>query len=453
MRKIIAEKLLSALSILQDLGPFSGASSTELAQRTGLSLATVKRQLAQLVNTGVVASTGQARATRYRLVAPAVLEAQQVPETYQNGTDGLIWSPGSRTMRHVLSQPLASRNPVTYQRSFVDDYLPNHSALLPRDVAAELASAGRMAGQQPAGTYARKVLEQLLIDLSWSSSRLEGNRYTLPDTVELFQTGLVKGDSDAVMLLNHKRAIEFLVEAAPEYGLTAALVRNLHAVLMQDLLADTAGLGAIRQKVVNISHTVYVPTQNPALLEEMFELILHKSRLIKNPVEAAFFLWLQLAYLQPFEDGNKRSSRLAANVPLMLYNCAPLSFLDVDLHDYALAMIAVYERRDVAMAIDLFVWTYRRSLRKYQVIMEAMGAPDPLRLKYRELLSEVMVQIVRERCNIDEAYAALQLSDQSVPGLREMLVHELSRLDGFNCARFRLTMGVTEAWIRDGRPQ
>ena len=114
----------------------------------------------------------------------------------------------------------------------------------------------------PAGSYARKVLEQLLIDLSWSSSRLEGNRYTLLDTEELFKSGAAATDSDAVMLLNHKAAIEFLVDAVPTQGLGAGLIRNLHAVLMQDLLMDAASLGAIRNKVVNISGTAFVPHAN-----------------------------------------------------------------------------------------------------------------------------------------------------------------------------------------------
>jgi Fic family protein len=107
---------------------------------------------------------------------------------------------------------------------------------------------------------------------------------------------------------------------------------------------------------------------------------------IKNPIEAAFFLWVNLAYLQPFEDGNKRTSRLCANLPLLLQNCAPLSFMDVEKADYALAVLAVYEQQNVSLAVELFEWTYSRSIDKYAAILEAMGAPDPFRVKYRELL-------------------------------------------------------------------
>jgi Fic family protein len=147
----------------------------------------------------------------------------------------------------------------------------------------------------------------------------------------------------------------------PEQGLTLGVVCNLHAVLMQDLLFDSGGLGAIRRKVVNIDDTVYIPSQVPSLLSEMLDRLLATAAQVKNPLEAAFLLWVHIAYLQPFEDGNKRTSRLSANMPLMLYNRAPLAFLDVDRALYAEAMLGVYERRDVSLAVDLFEWTYRRS--------------------------------------------------------------------------------------------
>ena len=426
-------------------------TSTELAQKVSASWATVKRQLESLVVSGQVVREGKARATRYRLANRAM--GSRIAESPLSPFAGPVGSQAGQELRAMLTRPLSMREVVTYQRAFVDDYVPNHSALLPQACAAELATLGRMQGQQPAGTYARKVLEPLLIDLSWSSSRLEGNRYSLFATAELFKSGVAGGDIDAVMLLNHKAAIEFLVDTAPEYGLTSALIRNLHAVLMQDLLADASGLGSIRQKVVNISDTTFIPTQVPSLLEEMFNLILEKARQVKNPVESAFFLWVNLAYLQPFEDGNKRTSRLAANVPLMLYNCAPLSFLDVDVQDYAYAMMGVYEYRNVALAADLFDWAYRRSINKYAVTLEAMGMPDPLRLQFREALNDAMGLVVREGKTAEHATAALSLPPGQVASFRPLLDAELRMLEVYNCARYRLTMGQVKQWIEAGRPQ
>lgn len=455
--RLTRDALLQAMAALASAG-HEFVSSTQLVEATGSSLPAVKRMLSKLVDEGQIIVTGKARATRYRLPATGAPLAAGTPTAHPPAVAAAsraapTWRAASLELRQQLTLPLAARAPVTYRREFVDNYKPNESFLLPRELAEELTALGRLPGQLPAGTYVRKVLEQLLIDLSWSSSHLEGNRYTLLDTEELFKSGAAATDGDAVMLLNHKAAIEFLVDAVPAQGLSAGLVRNLHAVLMQDLLAEVGALGAIREKVVNISGTTYVPTQAPAVLQEMFERIISTAQHIKNPLEAAFFLWVNLAYLQPFEDGNKRVSRLTANVPLMLYNQAPLSFLDVDREDYALAMMGVYESCDVSMAADLFDWTYRRSQAKYKVVLESSGSPDPFRVKYREALNEAVGLVVRSRKPAVEVLAGLGLPDEDAPKFRLLLAQELKALAIFNCARYRLGLKETQAWIDEGRPQ
>ncbi|MDQ1920470.1 hypothetical protein [Massilia pseudoviolaceinigra] len=160
-----------------------------------MNKSSVKRMLSSLVSAGKVEVTGKARATRYRLRptdAPVVGEQveKQVPAVAKSPGVGPRWRTASLQLRQQLTMPLAARTPVTYRREFVDDYKPNETFLLPPELADELVALGRLPGQLPAGTYARKVLEQLLIDLSWSSSRLEGNRYTLLDTEELFKAAL-----------------------------------------------------------------------------------------------------------------------------------------------------------------------------------------------------------------------------------------------------------------------
>ena len=155
----------------------------------------------------------------------------------------------------------------------------------------------------------------------------------------------------------------------------------------------------------------------------------------------------------PGSTANKRVSRLAANVPLMLYNQAPLSFLDVDREDYALAMMGVYESRNVSMAVDLFDWTYRRSQSKYKVVIESMGSPDPFRVKYRETLNEAVGMVVRDRKDMDEALAILGLPEEDALKFQQLLVRELAALENFNCARYRLGIKQTQAWIDEGRPR
>jgi hypothetical protein len=238
----------------------------------------------------------------------------------------------------------------------------------------------------------------------------------------------------------------------PEYGITVPVVRNIQSLLMQGLLENPDSLGAIRQTVVNITDSVYVPTQVPNLLEEMLGIVVEKARHIKNPVEAAFFLWVNIAYLQPFEDGNKRTSRLCANLPLMLSNCAPLSFLDVEAQDYAIAVTGVYERLDMTLATELFAWTYRRSIEKYRVILESMGGPDPLRARLREQLGDAVRNVVLESKTAQKASDDLSLDTADLGAFLDMLRKELQSLEAYNCARYRLSLRRTEEWITKGRP-
>jgi len=451
------DTILRFLARQRDLG-HAELSRAEIAAALGEPPATVLRYLNRLMTDGKVIQSGSTTASRYGLanredVTPA---ATPSPATLPGDTTSVAsppWSSSSTTLFAALDAPLGARKPVTYQRKFVDDYRPNQTFLLPESLANDLFREGRMQGQQPAGTYARNVIAPLLIDLSFSSSRLEGNRYTRLDTEVLFRSGNANPqDKDAIMLLNHKRAIEFLIDEVPLYGLTVIVIRNIHTLLMQGLLHDEDSLGAIRQKVVNISNTTYVPAQMPSLLEEMLGVIVAKARDIKNPVEAAFFLWVNLAYLQPFEDGNKRTSRLSANIPLLMYNCAPLSFLDVTDDDYSRAKIGVYERLDISAAADLFAWTYRRSIEKYAVQIQAAGLPDLFRATHRDAINELVSRVVRERHSLGKAVAEFDLPAQDAEKLTELVKGDIDRLGEHNFARYRLTLRELMHWVDAGRP-
>ncbi len=411
---------------------------------------TVNRHLARMATAGTVRKLYTGPATRYALPAPAAVAS--TPAT-PPASQGFQFSANRQPIINQLAAPIGTRKPVAYQRSFVEGYVPNQSALIPTAMAQELFEKGRTPGQQPAGTYARKVLEQLLIDLAWHSSRLEGNRKSLLDTQALFERGRSPGDDeDALMLLNHKDAIEFVVDEVPHYGIRDVVVRNINSLLMNGLLRHSDALGKTRHTVVTITDSVYVPLQAPQLLDEMLASIVDKCCQIKNPIEAAFFLWVNIAYLQPFEDGNKRTSRLCANLPLLLQNCAPLSFLDVERADYALAVLAVYEQQDVALAVELFEWTYRRSIDKYAAVLEAMGTPDPFRLKYRELLGDAVQQIVVRAAVAADLVPTLGIDSADQERFARMLREELQHLETCNCARYRLGLALTDRWIAAGRP-
>ena len=207
------------------------ASASMICAQLSQSRPTVNRYLEKLVASGALIRIGKGPATRYQITNTAIDDSATYFATPQ-------WSSTALALKASLQQPLGNRTPISYQRQFLENYQPNISHLLPPDLANRLYQEGQMRGQQPAGTYARKILEPLLLDLSWWSSQLEGNHYSVLATEELFKRGRLSGeaiDTDAVMLLNHKAAIEFMVDAVPTYGLSTAVIYNLHSLLMQDL--------------------------------------------------------------------------------------------------------------------------------------------------------------------------------------------------------------------------
>lgn len=420
-----------------------------------VSRPTINRDLRDLLVAGFLEKQGDGRSTRYLATAAAepALCALPTGSPTPAGAGALRWSTVAQPLVEALRAPLGTRAPVGYDSGFVNSYIPNRSSLLPSQLATDLYSAGRSQGQQPAGTYAREVLEQLLIDLSWSSSRLEGNNKSLLDTKALFELGEQAGplDQDALMLLNHKSAIEFMVDAVPTQGITVPLIVDLQAKLMRDLLRDARDIGSFRRRVVNIDGSVYTPSSMPSVLEESLNAIVEKVRNIRNPVEAAFFLWVNLAYLQPFADGNKRTSCLSANMPLMLHNCAPLSFLDVERSDYATAVLGVYEQRNVAAAVELFEFIYRRSIQKYSVLRASLSAPDPIRTKYRQTLNELMQFVVFHGHTLEAAFADVQVDAVDSSALRIIANTELDQLEPYNGARYNLARSMTQRWIAAGR--
>ena len=426
-----------------------------LEQTLQVSRPTVNRALRDLLASGFLEKLGAGRSTRYVAtdVGRAALAELPSASGARAGPGPLQWSPAALPLVETIRAPLGTRTPVGYESSFVDNYIPNQSSLLPPQLATDLHNAGRSRDQQPAGTYAREVLEQLLIDLSWSSSRLEGNNKSLLDTKALFELGEQAGplDEDTLMLLNHKSAIEFMVDAVPTEGITVPVIVDLQAKLMRDLLKDSRDIGSIRRRVVNIDGSVYSPSNIPTLLEETLKSIIDKVRHIRNPVEASFFLWVNVAYLQPFADGNKRTSRLSANMPLLLHNCAPLSFLDVERTDYASAMLGVYEQRNVAAAVDLFEFIYRRSIQKYSVLRASLAVPDPIRTRYRLALNELMQFVVLHGRTLEGAFSEVPVDASDLAALRVIANTELDHLEPYNCARYNLVRGVTQRWIDAGR--
>lgn len=422
---------------------------------------TLQRRLDEWVRTHALRAQGVRRGRRYfsAPAAPTGADTAPVPTAPRGATgtedhDIVPVSSAGREVRSLVHRPIADRAPAGFAREFLDRYLPNESAYLSRTLRAHLHERGRTpAGARPAGTYARDILNRLLIDLSWSSSRLEGNTYSLLETRELIERGLAAAGKDAKetqMILNHKAAIELLVESADEIGVNRYTVTNLHALLADNLLEDPANAGRIRATPIAIGGSTYVPTALPQLIEEAFAELLEKGAAISDPFEQSFFLLVQIPYLRPFIDVNKRTSRLAANIPFIKRNLVPLSFVDVPEETYIDGLIGVYEANRVELLRDVYLWAYERSVRRYKTVRDSLPEPDAFRLKHRAALAEVVGGVVRQRLAATERTIG-ELARPLVDGkeraaFTRLVLAELKGLHEGNIARYRLRPSEFRAW-------
>ena len=414
---------------------------------------TLQRRLAGLVAGGRLLAEGEGRARVYR--APAEEVAERAGEA---GTDEPVipLSPAGLEIRRLVRRPLARRQPVGYERAFLLDYEPNRTAWLPSPLRTHLHAMGRApVGDAHAGTYARQVLNRLLVDLSWASSHLEGNTYSRLDTQNLIEFGRLAEGKDrleAQMILNHKAAIEMLVDQADAIAFNRYTVQNLHALLAENLLPEPASGGRVRRIDVGISGSVFQPLSIPQQVDELFGVLLEKAQAINDPFEQAFFVMVQLPYLQPFEDVNKRVSRLAANIPLIKGNLAPLSFVDVPRGEYTEGTLGVYELKRIELLRDVFAWAYERSCQRYTVLRDALPQPDLLRLRHRELLRTVIANLVRSgaqggdtaaiRAMVEPLVAAEEMDD-----VVALVINEIHQLHEGNIARYQLRLSEFRRWL------
>jgi fido (protein-threonine AMPylation protein) len=419
---------------------------------------TLQYRLRQLVARNRIVMDGAGRWARYRMPSAAVNAASVLREDSGEPEPVIALSEKAIAIRDYVRGPLTARKPVGYGRAFLDRYRPNVTFYLSGQDRARLAAAGRaQTAGLPAGTHAKQILNRLLIDLAWNSSRLEGNTYSLLDTrrlIELGEQAEGRAHLEAQMILNHKDAIEFLVDAAAEIDFNRHTLLNLHALLANNLLANPASAGRLRHIAVGIEGSVFHPLESPPLIEEHFNRILASAGKIADPFEQAFFVMTQIPYLQPFDDVNKRVSRLAANIPLIKHNLMPLSFTDVPRRIYTEAMLGVYELNKIDLLKDVFIWAYERSSARYTAVRQSIGEPDPFRLRYREPLRELVAGLVRARAGRAGVVAKIAAwSKQRIaPGdwehFAEIVEAELIGMHEGNFARYRVRPSEFAAWQR-----
>jgi len=421
----------------------------------------LQRRLALLVEQKRLIAEGRGRGRRYRLSSGDVVVSPPPGKLVVKGHPAQVEiyprvSPEGEVIKRTIREPIQNRNPVGYRRAFLDDYRPNDTFYLPAQTRQRLLDMGRSPdGQRPAGTYARKIYSRLLIDLSWNSSRLEGNTYSLLETERLLELGEAAEGKDALeaqMILNHKAAIELLVEQAGEVSFNRYTILNLHALLSDNLLADPQACGRLRSIAVGIGGTVYYPLEVPQLIDECFRKALDTAAAISDPFEQAFFAMVHLSYLQAFEDVNKRVSRLAANIPFVRENLSPLSFVDVPERAYIDGILGVYELNRIELLRDVFVWAYARSCARYSAVRQSLGEPDPFRLRYRTLVAEIVADSVRNHMDKKTAVAFIKqratkdVSHADRARFIEVVETEIMSLHEGNIARFRLRPSEFQQW-------
>ena len=409
---------------------------------------TLQDRLKSLVEDMTITREGQVRSTKYRL-------AKDAPNT-AGTSDTLPLSDGGRAALERVSQNISTRNPTGYNQAFLDDYAPNKTRYLSNELTAELAKLGTAgAHEQEAGTYAKQILQRLLVDLAWNSSRLEGNTYSLLDTRRLIDFGEAaegKDQREAQMILNHKDAIEFLVRNVDETGFNRYTIQNLHALLANNLLPDPAAPGRLRTIAVGIEGSAFHPLENPHVIAENFDAILEKAAAINEPLEQAFFILVHLPYLQPFEDVNKRVARIAANIPLIRTNLVPLSFDGVPQDLYTKSVLAIYESNDISLLRDVFIFAYRRSIQTYAAVRQSLGEPDPFRIKYRVELSDAVSHIVTTPMSRGDVarflkpWCAENILEEDREKFRATVEDELLALHEGNFARYRIRPSEFQAW-------
>ncbi len=444
--------------ILMLLEKKSETSLREIAQASGLSAddstdrRAIQRALANLIKQDIIQAHGKARARVYVLTTKKESSIEN-----KDAFNDLSLSEKSMQLLHYVLLPARARKPVGCNQDFLRSYDPSHTFYLESSLRVDLLNVGRVENiERPAGTYARNILNRLLIDLSWNSSRLEGNTYSLLETkrlIELGESAAGKDAAEAQMILNHKDAIEYIIESASEAKISSHEIRSIHALLSENLLGDSSASGRVREIAVGISGTTYIPLENPHLLREFFDIFIKKLNLIKDPFEQSFFSLVHLSYMQAFEDINKRTARLASNIPLIKQNLKPLSFIDVNQQDYMLALLGIYEKNDVSLLRDLYVWAYKRSSQRYSALQQAMGEPNLFKLKYRNAIQDIVREIILKKVTgslivptIKKLITALNLSEVDSTRLFQVIETEIMSLHDGNIARFKVRPSEFQAW-------
>jgi Fic family protein len=326
-------------------------SSKEIYEEAGLnvSYATTKRMLQGLVEKKYLHTEGKGKGTKYSISTfYEISKPISITEYFEKEID-----------ERVIN--------TSFNFKLIDDILP-HVSLFSTEELNKLETLHHQYLQNVESlTKAQylKELERLAIDLSWKSSQIEGNTYSLLETERLLKDKLTadgKTQSEAAMLLNHKEAIDFVI-SHPDYlqPVQVSRIEDIHSILVKDLDVKWN----IRNHRVGISGTNYQPLDNEFQIKEALQNMCDLVNSRSNVFEKSLLLLLLLSYIQPFDDGNKRTARIVSDAFLIYFNHCPLSFRTIDSIEYKKAMLLFYEQNNISAFKALFIDQFEFAVKTY----------------------------------------------------------------------------------------
>lgn len=272
-------------------------------------------------------------------------------------------------LEQYFDTPTWERKKVSYNPDFLRNYIPNTTHFFSAKNLGKLQQAvSNLSLATDFYTTNKRLIEKSLIDLSFASSYLEGNTYSQLDTEVLIKYNEISKEKTAEetqMILNHKRAIEYMIHYKKELLFSKQSFFEIHELLGDKLLLN-GDLWVIRSNIVEIGGSTYTPLDNQFQLEEEFILFLDKLQQIINPFEQSLFIMVFIPYFQLFLDINKRTSRIMGNLPLVQHNLPVLSMIQMTKKDYIVAILAIYELNNTELLEQLWTENYLLNLQTYK---------------------------------------------------------------------------------------
>lgn len=341
------------IDILEKIPTKEGVSSSDIFKTLNqkVSLVTIKRDLDNLVLLKYLERKGKGRSTVYEKTILGILffpidasKYNEVDPDLRNGNSSYNFSLFEEFPKDIFSKE---------DKDMLDDATKNYKGKI-KGITSVVQS---------------KELERFIIELSWKSSKIEGNTYTLLDTEKLIKEGIPAVGhtaNETAMVINHKKAFSFIMENLENLhknGITSNFVEKVHELLTLDLGVSRG----VRSGLVGIIGTKYKPLDNKYQINEALKSLYELVNKMDNSYSKALTLLVGISYIQPFEDGNKRTARLLCNAILLADNCAPLSYRSVDESNYRESILVFYEKNSLVPMKKIFIEQYLFSTQNYLV--------------------------------------------------------------------------------------